>query len=165
MWCDDVATYEKITKHFQFIVKNTYIANDPENIWHQTKGIPMGTNCAPRLAKTWLYLYVDEATFFVDGLLARNKINKAKLHCHTKRFIYDMITFGVAPSEPRWYENKLQHTETKKDFHVEFLGANIRTKEDTTLSLRQVCWMECFSDWISTSEMLIQIHLLIKPLV
>ena len=82
----------------------------------------MGTNCAPRLAN--LTLYVDEAQF-LDGLLARNQINEAKLHCHTKRFIDDMITLGVAPPEPRWYDNNLQHTETTEDFHVEFLGAKI----------------------------------------
>jgi hypothetical protein len=136
----DMATFEKITKHVEFIVKNTYIANDPENIRHQTKGIPMGTNCAPRLAN--LTLYVDEAKF-VDGLLIRNQINEAKLHCHTKRFIDDMITFGVAPPEPRWYDD-LQHTETTKDFHVEFLGAKIRTKEDGHLQL----WVfDKFDEW------------------
>ena len=85
-----MVTFEKITKRVQLIVKK----NDPENIRHQTKGISMGTNCAPRLAN--LTLYVDEATF-VDRLLARNQINEANIHCHTKRFIDDMITFGVAP--------------------------------------------------------------------
>ena len=99
----------------------------------------MGSNCAPRLAN--LTLYVDEAKF-VDGLLARKQINEAKLHCHTKRFIDDMITFGVvAPPEPRWYDD-LQHTlRRQRTFTLNFSVQKYELKRMATYnsgSLRQV---------------------------
>jgi hypothetical protein len=39
-------------------------------VFHQTVGIPMGTNCAPLLADLFLYSYEAD---FIQGLLKKNE--------------------------------------------------------------------------------------------
>ena len=70
----------------------------------------MGTNCAPRLANLTLYVYEAK---YIDRLLHQGKIEDARLHTNTKRFIDDMISFGTEPPSSDWY-SRLEHKETTK---------------------------------------------------
>ena len=136
----DIATKTKIMKHVKFIVQNTYIGNDPTYIVRQTRGLPMGTNCAPRLANLTLYVYEAK---YIDRLLHQGKIEDARLHTNTKRFIDDMISFGTEPPGSEWYAG-LEHKETTKATCVEFLGAKIEWKPDGYLDF----WVfDKFDEW------------------
>eukprot|EP01041_Mallomonas_annulata_P003101 gene3101-6090_t len=47
---------EIIMDHVNFIVSNTFLCNNQDNIRQQTKGIPMGTNAGPEIANLTLYV-------------------------------------------------------------------------------------------------------------
>jgi hypothetical protein len=54
-----------------FLVDNIYVAFG-DQVFQQSVGIPMGTNCAPLLADLFLYSYETE---FVQKLLQDNNKN------------------------------------------------------------------------------------------
>jgi hypothetical protein len=54
-----------------FLVHNIYVVFG-EQVFQQSFGIPIGTNCAPLLADLFLYSYETE---FVQKLLQDNNIN------------------------------------------------------------------------------------------
>ena len=89
-------------------------------VYHQRVGIPMGTNCAPELAT--LVLYVWEARYITE-LVSNNRLEEAKLHKYTKRYIDDIITFNTNAIPMEAYGG-LEYTEqTQADGSVTFLGA------------------------------------------
>ena len=119
----ELESYEKLMEFVEFIVCNTYIANDVNHVYKQTVGIPMGTNCAPEIAT--LVLYVWEARY-IDSLVDNNQSEEAKKHKYTRRFIDDIVCFNVDPI-PREAYNDLEYSEqTNPDGSVTFLGATFR---------------------------------------
>ena len=114
-------SFQIIMSHVNFIVKNTYLCNNDDNIKYQSIGIPMGTNAAPELAN--LTLYCDEA-MFIDKLVAENRRQEAQSYCHTMRYIDDMLLWGNVPPSQEAYS--LEYSEqTLADGSVTFLGAKI----------------------------------------
>ena len=64
-----------------FLVDNIYVVFG-DQVFQQSIGIPMGTNCAPLLADLFLYSYEAE---FVQKLLRDN--NKKKTSCVLQPYI------------------------------------------------------------------------------
>ena len=70
-----------------FLVDNIYVVFG-DQVFQQTVGIPMGTNCAPLLAHLFLYSYEAE---FVQKLLRDNNKKLAVSFNHTFRYIDDVV--------------------------------------------------------------------------
>ena len=90
----------------EFLLDNIFVVFDGQ-IFQQTTGIPMGTNCAPLLAYLFLYFYEAE---FIQGLLKSGKKQLAQRFNFTYRYIYDVLSLSnskfsdyldfIYPSEP-----------------------------------------------------------------
>ena len=72
------------------LVDNIYVRFDGQ-LFRQTVGIPMGTNCAPLLADLFLYSYENE---FLDKLIKEGKRNLARKFSLLYRYIDDFISFS-----------------------------------------------------------------------
>lgn len=110
----------------EHLVTNTYIANNPKEVYHQKIGIPMGTNCAPEIAN--LVLYVWEAEY-MDELVRGGKLKEAQKHIYTKRYIDDIICFSVDPIPMTKYQNLEYSQQTCEDGSVTYLGAKFFHKD------------------------------------
>jgi hypothetical protein len=76
-----------------FLVDNIYVVFG-DQVFQQSVGIPMGTNCAPLLADLFLYSYEAE---FVQKLLQDIEDNNKKLAVsfnHTFRYIDDVLSIN-----------------------------------------------------------------------
>ena len=71
-----------------FLVNNIYVVFG-DQVFQQSVGIPMGTNCAPLLAGLLLYSYEDE---FAQKLLRDNNKKLAVSFNHTFRYIDDVLS-------------------------------------------------------------------------
>ena len=114
---------KKLLSLAKYLISNTFIANDLNNILRQVIGLPMGTNCAPQIAN--LVLYSMESTYL------RNLYNKGdesyKEYTASMRYIDDFISISkkglMLPAEA--YEG-LQFSETTHDNgSFEYLGVFI----------------------------------------
>ena len=74
----------------EFLVDNTNVRFGGE-LFRQTVGIPMGTNCAPLLADLFLYSYENE---FLDKLIEKGKRKLARKFSLSYRYIDDLISFN-----------------------------------------------------------------------
>ena len=79
-----------IISMINFLIDNIYVELGGQ-IFRQTIGIPMGTNCAPLLADLFLYSYEAE---FIQQLLANKKKNIAQKFNHTFRYIDDVLSLS-----------------------------------------------------------------------
>jgi hypothetical protein len=134
---ETIPDIEVIMKHVRFIVENTYLSNDPENLIKQIIGIPMGTNCASDIAN--LALYAVEAAF-IDALLADGLVEEAMAHALTARYIDDLSTWGDALaggiSPPTSDQYGLIYGETTNaDGSLQYLGAKLEMKEGDRLEI------------------------------
>ena len=73
-----------------FLVDNIYVVFGSQ-VFQQTIGIPMGTNCAPLLADLFLYSYEAE---FVQKLLRDNNKKLAVSFNHTFIYIDDVLSIN-----------------------------------------------------------------------
>jgi hypothetical protein len=73
-----------------FLVDNIYVVFG-DQVFQQSVGIPMGTNCAPLLADLFLYSYEAE---FVQKLLRDNNKKLALSFNHTFRYIDDVLSIN-----------------------------------------------------------------------
>ena len=73
-----------------FLVDNIYVVFG-DQVFQQTVGIPMGTNCAPLLADLFLHSYEAE---FVQKLLRDNNKKLAVSFNHTFRYIDDVLSIN-----------------------------------------------------------------------
>ena len=73
-----------------FLVDNIYLVFG-DQVFQQTVGIPMGTNCAPLLADLFLHSYEAE---FVQKLLRDNNKKLAVSFNHTFRYIDDVLSIN-----------------------------------------------------------------------
>ena len=71
---DNKYTANDICKMTEFLVDNIYVRFGRQ-LFQQTVGIPMRTNCAPLLADLFLYSYENE---FLDKLIKEGKRNLAR---------------------------------------------------------------------------------------
>lgn len=80
-------TLEELCGFVKFLIDNIYVVNG-DNVYQQTVGIPMGTNCAPSLANLYLYFY--ESTY-IDILKVLRSNIAANFHM-TFRLIDDILS-------------------------------------------------------------------------
>ena len=74
----------------EFLVDNIYIRFGGQ-LFRQTVGIPMGTNCAPLLADLFLYSYENE---FLDKLIKEGKRKLSRKFSLIYRYTDDLISFN-----------------------------------------------------------------------
>ena len=79
-----------ICKMTEVLVDNIYVRFGRQ-LFRQTIGIPMGTNCAPLLADLFLYLYESEC---LDKLVKEGKRRLARKFNLSYRYIDDLISFN-----------------------------------------------------------------------
>ena len=80
----------------EFLVDNIYVRFGGQ-LFRQTVGIPVGTNCAPLLADLFLYSYENE---FLDKLIKEGKRKLARKFNLSYHYIDDLISFN----NKRFYE-------------------------------------------------------------
>ena len=73
-----------------FLVDNIYVVFG-DQVFQQTVGIPMGTNCAPLFADLFLHSYEAE---FVQKLLWDNNKKLPVSFNHTFRYIDDVLSIN-----------------------------------------------------------------------
>ena len=73
-----------------FLIDNIYISFGTQ-LFRQTIGIPMGTNCAPLLADLYLFAYEYE---FMKSLVSTKKLHLARKFNFTFRYIDDLISIN-----------------------------------------------------------------------
>jgi hypothetical protein len=74
----------------EFLIDNIF-ALFGGRVFQQTVGIPMGTNCAPLLAKLFLYSYEAD---FIQGLLKKSEKKLARSFNFTFRYIDDVLSLN-----------------------------------------------------------------------
>ena len=104
---DNKYTANDICKMTEFLVDNIYVRFGGQ-LFRQVVGIPMGTNCAPLLADSFLYSYEHK---FSDKLIKEGKRKLARKCNLAYRYIDDLISFnnkrfkefisGIYPKELR----------------------------------------------------------------
>ena len=119
----------------EFLVDNIYVRFG-EQLFRQTVGIPMGTNCAPLLADLFLYSYENE---FLDKLLKEGKRQLATKFSLSYRYIYDLISFNTKRFKEfisDIYPNELNISETTESTSVaSYLNLLLLEMRTTTLPL------------------------------
>ena len=83
-------TEDDIIKMLEFLIDNIFVVVGGQ-IFQQTVGIPMGTNCAPLLADIFLYSYEAE---FIQSLLSNGKKKLASQFNWTYRYIDDVLSIN-----------------------------------------------------------------------
>ena len=104
------------------------------HVFHQTVGIPMGTNCAPLLADLFLYSYEAD---FIHGLLKKNKNKLARSFNFTFRYIDDVLSlnnsrFGDFVDRIYHIELELKDT-TNTDSSASYLDLHLEIDTDGRL--------------------------------
>ena len=87
---DNKHTANDICKMIEFLVDSIYVRFGGQ-LFRQTVGIPMGTNCAPLLADLFLCSYGNE---FLDKLIKEGKRKFARKFNLSYRYIDDLISFN-----------------------------------------------------------------------
>ena len=87
---DNKYTANDICKMTEFLVDNIYVRLGGQ-LFPQTVGIAMGTNCAPLLADLFLYSYENE---FLDKLIKEGKRKLSRKFDLSSRYTGDLISFN-----------------------------------------------------------------------
>ena len=88
--CNTKYTEGDVIKMLEFLIDNIFVEFGGQ-VFQQTVGIPMGTNCAPLLADLFLYSYEAE---FIQSLLKSGKKTVAKNFNFTFRYIDDVLSIN-----------------------------------------------------------------------
>ena len=83
-------TEDDITKMLEFLIDNIFVVFGNQ-VFQQTVGIPMGTNCAPLLADLFLFSYEAD---FIQRLFSSNEKTVAKSFNFTYRYIDDVLSLN-----------------------------------------------------------------------
>ena len=95
----------------EFLIDNIFVSFGGA-LFQQIVGIPMGTNCAPLLANSFLYSYESE---FLQNLVKDKKIHEARALNFRYRYIDDVLSINnprFAEFLPLIYPPELEITET-----------------------------------------------------
>ena len=107
-----------ICKMIEFLVDNIYVRLGIQ-LFRQTIGIPLGTNCAPLLADLFLYSYESE---FLNKLIKEGKRKLARKFNLSYHYIDDLISF-----------NNKRFKEFNSDIYPKELTIS-ETKESTSIA-------------------------------
>ena len=98
--CKVKYTEDDIISMVNFLIDNIFVQFGGQ-IYQQTIGIPMGTNCAPLLADLFLYTYEAE---FIQNLIQQGDKTTARAFNNTFRYIDDVLSLNNTK-----FENYLHH--------------------------------------------------------
>ena len=115
-----------IVNMVNFLIDNIFVVFGGQ-LYQQTIGIPMGTNCAPLLADLYLHYYEAQ---FIQGLLKRGQKKLAQTFNHTFRYIDDVLSLN---------NNKFS------DYLHEIYPDELEIK-DTTESLHSTSYLDLLLD-------------------
>ena len=88
---------EKLKEAVKFIIYNTYVSFG-DDIFKQTKGIPMGGNSSSPIAE----LTVGKKEFnYIKSLMQQKKLNLAKILSNNCRYVDDLITINYLKFQDR----------------------------------------------------------------
>jgi hypothetical protein len=107
-----------------FLIDNTYVTIG-DNIFHQTTGIPMGTNCAVFVANFYLYTYERD---FMQGKILEQDFTTIRDIINSARYIDDVLSV-----------NSLHFDNIKNDIypqHMLTLNTEQKGRSVTFLDLR-----------------------------
>ena len=125
-----------IIRMLEFLIDNIFVMFGGQ-VFQQTVGIPMGTNCAPLLADLFLYSYEAD---FIQGLLKNNEKSLARSFNFTFRYIDDVLSLNnskFGEYVDRIYPSELEIKDTTEtirsasylDLHLEIdNNGRLRTK-------------------------------------
>ena len=114
----------KLVEWTEYLIDNVYIKVG-NNVYRQTIGIPMGTNCAPQLANLFLFHYEH---LYMKNLMHDN-LCMAKRFSDTVRYIDDLLTLNNSNFEeeiPNIYPPELTLKRTSEsDTKLSYLDISI----------------------------------------
>ena len=121
---------ELLQEMLNYLIDNVYFTVGKQ-VFRQTIGIPMGTDCAPFLANLFLYYYEFK---YMDRMCKEN-YSLAKKLSFTWRYIDDLITLNSDGyfDEIRtdiYPESLKLNKENADDSHASFLDLNITVKNE-----------------------------------
>jgi hypothetical protein len=128
---------QKLRDFVDFVVRNTFIGNDSNNIKHQK----IGTNAGTELAN--LCLYPKEAGK-VDRLLIEDRIEETKAEADNKRFVDDFLGLGTVPPSQEKYGGLEYGEITRPSGAVDYLGAKLSRNSQGRL---QMSVYDNFVEW------------------
>ena len=107
----------------EFLLDNIFVILGGQ-IFQQTIGIPMGTDCVPLLADLFLYSYEAE---FIQGLLKSGKKKLAQSFNFTYRYIDDVLSLN----------------NSKFSDYLYFIYPSELEIKDTTVSTKTTSYLDC----------------------
>ena len=114
----------KLVEWTEYLIDNVYIKVG-NNVYRQTIGIPMGTDCAPQLANLFLFHY----EYLYMKNLMRDSLCMAKRFSDTVRYIDDLLTLNNSNFEeeiPNIYPPELTLKSTSEsDTKLSYLDISI----------------------------------------
>ena len=114
----------KLVEWTEYLIDNVYIKVG-NNVYRQTIGIPMGTDCAPQLANLFLFHY----EYLYMKNLMRDNLCMAKRFSDTVRYIDDLLTLNNSNFEeeiPNIYPPELTLKRTSEsDTKLSYLDISI----------------------------------------
>ena len=117
---------EEIYNMLAFLIDNIFVEFAGQ-IFRQTIGIPMGTNCAPLLADLFLYSYEAD---FIQTLLSRKQKKLAQKFNFTYRYIDDVLSIN----NPEFINNIVQIYPTELEIKDTTESANSASYLDLLLT-------------------------------
>ena len=112
-----------IVNMLEFLLDNIFVILGGQ-IFQQTIGIPMGTDCVPLLADLFLYSYEAE---FIQGLLKSGKKKLAQSFNFTYRYIDDVLSLN----------------NSKFSDYLYFIYPSELEIKDTTVSSKTTSYLDC----------------------
>ena len=121
--CTTKLTETDIVNMLEFLLDNIFVMFGGQ-IFQQTIGIPMGTDCVPLLADLFLYSYEAE---FIQGLLKSGKKKLAQSFNLTYRYIDDVLSLN----------------NSKFSDYLYFIYPSELEITDTTVSTKSTSYLDC----------------------
>ena len=121
---------EKLKEAVKFIIYNTYVSFG-DDIFKQTKGIPMGGNSSSPIAE----LTVGKKEFnYIKSLMQQKKLNLAKILSNNCRYVDDLITINYLKFQDRIADIYPQSLEMERsgdnNKDVNYLDLHIQIREN-----------------------------------
>ena len=120
----DVGLARSYVKLFTFVTENIYVQFDGM-VYQQIVRIPMGTNCAPLIADSFLYCYERG---FMSDLYKSKRHDLIDMLNDTSRYLDDKYIPDIYPAELQLNKANTSDKETfSLDLNIKVVGSDIHT--------------------------------------
>ena len=129
---DNLWSYQKVCEALVYLLDNIFITFGTK-VYRQTRGIPMGTNCAPLVSDLFLFCYER------DLVLLENRADIIEAFNSTFRYLDDLLNIGniyiehmvdrIYPAELQL--NKANYSDTEApglDLNLSISNGTVSTK-------------------------------------